>query len=180
MSNKIKQKGFTLIELIIYIGIAAVILVVILTSGINLMLTNANSRLKQEVYSNTRVLTNIIGIEMRSADSAIVTGAAPYNILTLDHPGTENDITIDTYQKIVTIGGHQETIYKIKREDGVGNIEDLTSDKVNVTNFTLTDMSRGSEPDNINLEITLEAANPGGDPNFDAEIDIETAISIRR
>ena len=177
-----RNLGFTVIELILYIAIAATVLVTAVNIGWNLITTEANIIGKQEVYMNARTVMNHIQISIREAED-VTTGSSTFDthpgVLTLDYPGSGTDIIIDTYNKEVTAGGQATTIRKLRLKNGPADYLDITTDKVDVTNFVLTNLTRGSENHNINIELTLEKANPSGDPNFDASISLETALSTR-
>lgn len=177
------QNGFTLIELIVYIAISAMVLVTAVNIGWNLIMSEANITGKQEVYMSARMIVNQIQIKIREADD-VITGSSTFGshpgILTLDYPGGGTDIIFDTYTKNVTIGGQSITVRKLRIKEGSADYVDLTSDKVDVTNFTLTNLTRGNESKNINIELTIQRANPSNSPNFDASISLETAISIRQ
>lgn len=177
------QNGFTLIELIVYIAISAMVLVTAINIGWNLIISEANVTGKQEVYMSARTIMNQIQISIREADD-VITGSSTFGshpgMLTLDYPGGTTDVIFDTYTKSVTIGGLPATVRKLRIKEGSADYVDLTSDKVDITNFTLTNLTRVNEPKNINIELTIQKVNPGNDPNFDASISLETAISIRQ
>lgn len=181
MKKIVNQKGFTLVEFIIYVAIASFVLISTVNVSWNIISAQAYFQAKQEVYINARLLMNQLGIKIKGAEDVktnqSIFGSHP-GVITLDYPGS-NDVVIDSYIKNITVGGESATIRKIQMKDTDGSYTDLTSDKVNVTNFTLTNLTRGSEKDNINLEIRIERINPGDDPTYDADITFETAISLR-
>ncbi len=177
------KKGFTMMELIVYIAIASVVLVAAINVGWNLMIGYANTNSKQEVYLNSRLVMNAMGIKIREAED-VLTASSTFDtnpgVLTLDYPGADTDVIIDTYTKNIILGGQETTIRKLRMKEGIADYVDLTTDEVNITNFVLTDLTRGSEPDNINIELTIEKTNPGGNLNFAATFSLETAISLRQ
>ena len=182
MNKKIEQneKGFTLIELILYVAIAAIVVVGAVNIAWNLIFAQVYTEARQEVYYNGRLLLNELTLKIREAQdvSSGSMGSHPSSI-TLDYPGSGTDVIIDTYDKSVNVGGQPSTIKKIRIKEGPLTYADLTSDTVNVTNFTLDDYTRGSEPAVIKVFLTLEHTNPGGDPKYDASQSYETTVSIR-
>ncbi len=176
-------KAFTLIELIIYVAITAAVLVSTMIFAWGLIVTDANTRGKQETYSNARTVMNQFTLKIQGAED-VKTGDSTFEThpgaLTLDYPGGDTDVIFNTYTTIVDIGGESVTIRKLRMKDGPNNYMDLTSDNVDVTSFVITDLTRGSEPDNLLIQLTIEKANPGEDPNYDASISVETAISLRQ
>lgn len=183
MSKQTNIKGFTLIELIVYLAIAATFLVTAIGTGINIITDQQQFQDKREVYSNARLAIEEITKQIQSADDVVV-NSSTFNsnpgTLFLDFPGTTNDILIDTYQQSVTIGGLSTTITKLQITEGNSTPIDLTTNQVNVTNFTLENLTRNTEAKNININLTIATTNPGNDPDYDQSISLETAASIRR
>ncbi len=176
------KKGFTLIELIVYIGISSIVLVTAVNIAWNLIVSNANSQGKSEVYFNSRFALHQLQLQVRAAED-FITGSSTFGshpgVLTLDYPGEGTDVIFDTYTKNISVGGESVTIRKLRIKEGAADYVDITSDKVDIINFTLHDLTRWSEKTNINIELTIEKVNPGGDPNYDASISLETALSVR-
>jgi hypothetical protein len=183
MQLKSKKNGFSLMELIVYVAVSSLVLVTAVNIGVNLLLADANSFAKREVYYNARLVANQIQYQVRGADDVIVSssvfGMNP-GVLTLDYPGEGTDVIIDTYSKDVTVGGQVTTITKLRIKEGEAGYVDLTSDSVSVTNFTIINMTRGTESKNIKIGLEIKRANPGNDPKYDASISMETALSIRK
>lgn len=154
------QKGFTLVELIIYVATVSVVLVIGINLGLNLIKSDSQARSEQEIYNNARLLVNTITQKIRESDD-VATGSSVFG----EHPGVLalTDIVFDTQ-----IDG---TVRKMRIQEG-GVISDLTSDGVNVSNFVLTDLTRGSEPKNVLIQLTLEG--------YGQSFSIETAVSIRK
>ncbi|MFC1655330.1 prepilin-type N-terminal cleavage/methylation domain-containing protein [Patescibacteria group bacterium] len=181
MKKPVTQKGFTLVEFIIYVAIASFVLISTVNVSWNIMSAQANFNAKQEVYINSRLAMNQVGIVIKEAED-VLTAQSVFDshpgVLTLDYPGV-NDVIIDTYIKNISVGGQSAAIRKLQIKGIDGSFTDLTTDKVNVTNFKLTNLTRGSEKDNINMELRIEKINPGDDPTYDASIEFETAISLR-
>jgi len=182
IKNQQSQKGFTLIELIVYIAIASLVLVSALNIGWNVSLGQTNSSAKKEVYLNARLILNELQNQIRQADG-VITANSVFNTnpgtLSLDYPGGNADVVFNTYSKAVNVGGAVTNITKLRVYEGM-NYSDLTSDQVDVTNFTVQNLQRGTEKTNIGITLTLERVNPGNDPKYDASINIQTAISLRK
>jgi len=176
-----KTKAFTLIELIIYIAILATVLVS--TVGILWNVIGGSVRVSSSTeisYSARLVLDNITRAGRGASD--VLTGSSTFG----SHPGVlvfgsaGGDITFDTTTKNITVGGQSVTIRKLRMKTGAGEPIDLTSDKVDVTNFIVKNRTRGTEPKNVKVEVTLASVNPGQDPARNKTLSFETAISIRK
>jgi prepilin-type N-terminal cleavage/methylation domain-containing protein len=175
-------KGFTMIELIIYIAIASIMLVTVVGIGINLSVANQKSQAKREVYMNTRFVMAELADMVRGADDIILSGTTfgsnPAS-LALAYP-SGNNVLFSVYAKNVTVAGNTVSINKLSMKSGTDPFTDITSDKVTVTDFTLTNLTRGTSRKNINIQLTLSKVNPGGDPAFNVSFPVETAVSIRK
>lgn len=176
--------AFTLLELTIYIALATLTLMMIITIGHNLIISNARSEAQRELSVNMRSLVQQISQSIKNATNVTV-GSSTFGshpgVLTLDYPGSGTDVIINTYDKTVTMSsGATVAIKKLRIKEGTLDYQDLTSDNVNVTNFVVRNLTRGSERKNINLEVTLSQLNPAGDPNYDASLTTETATSLRQ
>jgi len=177
-----RKKGFTLVELIIYVGVAAGVMVIIVTISLNVIVSNRSLQVRQEVYAGSRAFMEQFQQYIRASDN--VGGSTVFDSnpgkLVLDYPNLAQDVVFDTYTKTVDVGGKSADITKLRFTYGNEDSVDLTTDRVDLTNFVITDLTRASEADNLLLEFTLEAVNPTGDVNYDADLSFRTAISIRR
>jgi len=183
-TQNIAQNGFTLVELIVYIGMASLALMMIILTGQNLISSNIRAEAQRELSVNMRPLINQLTQSVRNATD-VVTASSTFNVhpgaITLDYPGSDTDLIIDTYTKDVTLSNGQiVTIRKLRIKEGALAYQDLTSDAVDVSNFVLRNLTKTSEKKNINIEVTLEQLNPLNDPNYNAAISVETAISLRQ
>lgn len=176
-----KTKAFTLVELIIYVAILATVFVS--TIGILWNVIGGSVRVSASTelsYSARLVLDNIIRVG-RSANDVLV-ASSTFGV----HPGvlvfgnSGGDITFDTATKNITVAGQNITIRKLRMKTGIGLPIDLTSDKVDVTNFVVKNRTRGTEPKNVKVEVTLAYVNPGQDPARNKTLSFETAVSIRK
>lgn len=183
-TQNIAQNGFTLVELIVYIGIASLSLMMILITGQNLISSNIRAQAQRELSVNMRPLMNQFTQSVRNAED-IVTASSTFNAhpgaITLDYAGSGTDVIIDTYTKDVTLSNGQiVTIRKLRIKEGALAYQDLTSDQVDVSNFVLRNLTKTTEKKNINIEVNLEQLNPLNDPNYNTTISVETAISLRQ
>ncbi|MBI2450972.1 MAG: prepilin-type N-terminal cleavage/methylation domain-containing protein [Parcubacteria group bacterium] len=166
----IKKKGFTLIELIIYVGILGVVSLIIVNFFGVFGRTRAQNEARTEVEDNLRLAIEKISRDVRIA-SAISLPAAGGQSSTLG----------------ITIGG-VSTTYQIsgqgilQRVSG-GTVLDITSNKVvvanNSDNFVRTDNSGGNIR-SITLQVNLLISYASqGRPDFIYSNTGKTAITIR-
>lgn len=178
-----RRRGFTLVEALIYIVLAALAFTFIIGIGQDLLLGSVKIQGEREVSFNARTAVNLITQKIRGATD-IVLGSSTFNtspgVLTITYPGISPSIIFDTYQKTLTKStGGTYVIHKLRMKEGAATAVDLTNDKVNITNFVVRNLTKSTEPHNINVELTFQQANPANDPNLNASISIETAISLR-
>lgn len=159
-SNKLEQKGFTLIEVLVYATLLAIISLVVLLFVNQLLGVNETTRRTRESLDNARRSLETIAQEIRHADSIYtptsVFGTSPRQLslaTTRDLPDDENLTFVDFY---VDAG----SLY-LKREGQSDQL--LTSEKVKVTNLTFVNNSTGGG-DAIRISITIEYKDPTNGP----------------
>jgi type II secretory pathway pseudopilin PulG len=184
MSNAFtRRRGFTLVEALIYIVLAALAFTFIIGIGQDLLLGSVKIQGEREVSFNARTAINLITQKIRGAND-VVLGSSTFNsspgVLTITYPGVSPSIIFDTYNKTLTKStGGTYVIRKLRMKEGTAAAVDLTNDKINITNFVVRNLTKSTEAHNINVELTFTQANPANDPNLNASISVETAISLR-
>jgi prepilin-type N-terminal cleavage/methylation domain-containing protein len=175
------KKGFTLIEMLIYIMIASIIFIFTFNAGWNVFKASNHISVKQDVYTNTRIVANQFQKYIRGAGD-ILTDISVFNsnpgTLVLDYPGAGTDVIFDTYDKAVTIGGLPVTIKKMRIKEGAAAYVDLTNDKITVSNFSVKNFSRGSSK-TVQISLTLDRVNPDNNPDFIASGSFTTSFTLR-
>ncbi|MEK7580085.1 MAG: hypothetical protein AAB465_00510 [Patescibacteria group bacterium] len=173
--------GFTLVELIIYLSLVSLIAVVSISFVWNIVNARIKNEANQEVEQNLRFGLEKITQAIREADDVSAMDSI-FNVssgkLTLKYPG--KDIIFDAPVKIININGQDVEIHKLRIKDGDSDPKDLTSNKIDIINFKLTNLTRGLEPKNIKINLTIKHVNPTQNLRWAAEISSETASSIRK
>ena len=151
----IKQKsGFTLLESIIYIGITAVVVLSLISLAWSFINNHTKEKITISVNNNASFVMDQISSNVERAVS--LGGATVYDsnpgTLVINVP-TDPVMTIDTTTKGVTCGDEDMTITKLQLTQD-GSTYDLTSDKVTVDNFVVTDLSSTGDT-TIQIELTL-------------------------
>lgn len=174
------KRGFTIIEFIIYIGITSILLIATLTFAFVII----NDQIKQsrimEVNNIGSFVIGKIAYYTTRADS--VDAATNYNTnpgkLVLNN-GANPQITFDTYAKTLQLNGGNVEIIKLRMKIGTGTAVDITSDKVSVTNFTLTNAS-GSGGTTVQVNLTVSSVNPSATNIYAAENYWNNAFTLRK
>lgn len=160
-----KNPAFSFVELLLYVAITSTIAVSLLLFSINIVSARGEAEKEREVLENARLVMEKITREVHDAE-AVSTGTfgSHPGSLTLTLDGAGGSFVIDTSTKLVG----SDTI-RYLRWDGT----QITSDKVNISNFVLNDMTRGTEVENIQVEFSMESL----DGTYD--LDLQTSISLR-
>ncbi len=174
-----KTQGFTLVEMILYVGIFAVVLSLIVQLFWQVQITESRTRLNREVKVNMAQAMELMKDTVRNSNT-VDEGASTF----LSHPGTltvDNalDTEFDTYTKNVTLGDEEISIRKLRMTEGF-NSYDVTSDHVDVTNFVITNKTAASGPDSVQIELTIEAVSTNTDEDFNASLSSKSTYNVRQ
>lgn len=183
MQNSKHKQAFTLIELIVYQAIAIIVLVIAVNIGINVTVSHSTNTAKQEVYYSGRLIENQLKYQMHKAADIVTVNTvfdSDQGVLALRRDNPTAYVYFDTYQKQITSGDQSINIGKLRIKVGDEDYVDLSSDKVNVTAFRIESRTRGTEPKNIKIELSLESINSGSDAKYTAQTTIETSLAIKR
>lgn len=164
-----KQKGFTLMEVLVYLAVLAIIIASVSSFLVWAIKSNTKARAMREVLDNARRVMEIMVYETRGA-SSIYTPTSTSTQLSLQTtrylpPGDEVGY-IDFYLC-------QETTLCFKKDSE--NPIALTSDSVEVDNLEFIQIATSSVQ--INLGIIFK--NPQNRPEYEASIDLSSTVSIR-
>lgn len=173
------KKGFTLLELIIYIGISLIVLTSLLSFAWIVIQDQIKQERLEEIYSTGNfIIDKISYYEKRAAN---IGGGTIY----IQDPGaiaftysSNPSITIDSYTKDVLVAGVPLTITKLRFTEGSNPALDLTSDRVNVSHFIITDLSSGATQA-TKINMTIESLNPSESPIYGASYSWDTTINKR-
>lgn len=158
--KKIKSgAGYTMIELLIYIGIVTAAILVFTNFMVDITKNSARAQVKQEVQQNARLILSRLTQDIRNAKQ--ITGVNPEQII-LKNP-LDQDITFkwDNINKEITY------------DDGTGPII-LSGTKIRVTqlNFQQNDST-------ISINLKVEQKNPNAQSADKSEITLTSAVVPR-
>jgi len=180
---KNQQGGFTLIELVLYIGLLALFLSAATVALWDIILGNVKSSVEQEVQENLRYAAHRVQFEVKNSDS-INDGASSFGVniatnpalkVSFSAPAPYNPIEFKVLDGVLQI--------RMGDDDGDGEDEEaewapLTSAAVEVTGLTFTNLS-DSTSQNVKLVLTLRYINPSGRSQWDKEATFESAAQLR-
>ncbi len=170
LRNK-KNKGFTLMEVLVYIGILVLILAAIFSFLIWSIRSSAKARVMRETSDNARRAMETIIYEIKGARAVYfpTTTSTQLSLETIHYlPENERTTYIDFY-----ICGTQLCLKKESQ-----NPIALTSDKVEVTNLFFTPVVTGLIP-SVQIEIEIDYKNPHNRPEYQASVNLKSTASLR-
>lgn len=162
------QKGFTLIEVLIYIAIIGIVVSGFIAFALSINSSRAKTYVAQEVQANTRTALDLISQKIRLADNVVspIEGDSASS-LELDMSDPDPNLIFGVTDGVLGIA------------EGVGDPIPITSDEVNVSNLTFTNLAVSGERDNIRVEITIEYLGDGS-KEYEYSQSLQTAISLRK
>jgi len=167
------NRGFTLIESIIYV----VIIGAVLAAFVNFILAVSASRNKsyaeQEVNANMRTVLSVISHKIKSA-SGVNIGASTFGA----HPGILS-LSMASSTLNPTIISVAVGTGRIQITEGVSPAQYLTSERVSVTNLIFTNLTGDSTQKNIGVDFAISFAS-SSDVNFNFSKSWQTSVSNRK
>jgi prepilin-type N-terminal cleavage/methylation domain-containing protein len=151
------KKGFTLIEFMLYIAIVGVMLAVTAGSSLQILLNREKLAVIEEVSHNARFSLEKIIATVRNAQAINSPApAASASSLSLQMANAALNPTVFDLS-----GG------VIRITEGAGSAVDLTTNEVTISTLLFSNISYGSTPGTVRIQITAEATNPGSRPEHD-------------
>lgn len=159
----LRNSGFTLIEIILYVGIIAIIFAAIMSFALTVINNGSKSAVQQEVYSNARFISEKIKYEIRRA-SGITNVSA--NSITLTNLAPDSSTVIDLVSGKVQIN---------KNDSGAINLnsDGTTISDLSFTNNTFVD----NKTKNISFTLTVTAN--GVRQEYQSSISLRSSAEIR-
>ncbi len=165
------EKGLTLLETIVYMALVSIVVLAFVSFALDVVGTAQKARVQQEVQQNARFVVERINHEIRSA-SSLNAGSSTFD----SHPGVLFLATDDVLTNPIVFdvsGG----VLRISEAGGAA--QDLTSSKMTVSNFVITNLSVSGRTSNVKVELTIDYKNPEGSELFNANSTMRTSGVIR-
>lgn len=161
------RKGFTLIELILYVSIITIVMSALIPFAWNVIEGGAKSSVEQDVSSQARFISQRIMYEIRNASDINSVSASS---ISLKVANASLDPTI-----IDLFGGN------IRIKQGPGQADILNSTDTTITSLTFTDYSSADlKAKNIQFTFTIDDNYTGARQEFNAPPEtLESAAEIR-
>ena len=143
------KKGFTLVEVLLYLAILSIV-VLAFSSFLFLSYT---SRIRASVISE---------VEQQGDQTMTLITQNIRNAANVSSPlsgSTSNSLTLTQYTAGVSPTVFDQLGNTMRITEGAGSAINITSNRVNVTNFSFQNLSRPSTPGNIQIKFTLTYAS---------------------
>lgn len=169
--KKLQEKSFTLIEILIYIGLFLIVIAAVLAFALWLINTNTKSKAMRETLTNARKSMELIVREIKAA-SSVYTPTTTQTQLSLETPNYlptgEDSSYVDIY-----LCGNSLCFKKDSQSPQI-----ITSNDVSVTQLTFTEILTGSVV-SFQINLTVNYNNPSGRPEYQAQTSLTSTASLR-
>ena len=172
MRSTRNQRGFTLVETLVYIVIISIIVTVVVSTLLWIVRSEANAKARRVTADNTRSVMRIMTREIREAKILYTPTMTLPTQLSLETKINLPPGETSTYVDFFLCG----TRLCLKRE--FQNPIALTSEDVEVTNITFTEVTTNSIP-SIQIALQIEYKNPGNKPELEVAVNATTTVSLR-
>lgn len=164
------KKGFTILELLLYVGILSVVIFSI-AFFIQMMMS---ARLKSQTIAEVEQQ----GQQVMQKITQLIRNA---NAITVPSEGSSgSSLTLDTYDtgKNPTVIDVASNVLRIK--EGTGAAISLTSSRVSVNGFSIQNLSRASTPGTVRIQFTLTHVNASQKNEFEYSKTFYASANIRK
>jgi type II secretory pathway pseudopilin PulG len=155
--TKKKQEGFTLVELVLYIGIISIIFSAIVPLVINIIYNSSKSAVQQEVSENARFISERILYEIRRAKGISSVSA---NSISLTNFSPDSTTVIDLS------GGN------VRINDNGTGVTNLNSTNTTVSDLTFTQAG-------TNISFTMTVLMNGARQEYQSSISLRSSATER-
>ncbi|KKT58198.1 MAG: hypothetical protein UX91_C0004G0065 [Candidatus Amesbacteria bacterium GW2011_GWB1_47_19] len=158
------KKGFTLVELILYVAIIGIVMSAMLPVTWEVVGGGSRSMTDQEVAATGRNILERIKYEIRNAKN--ITNVAANSLVLTNYSGPDTTIDLNTG--------------RVRINQGAGAIS-LNSDDTTVTDLIFTDYSSGDgKTKNVQVVLTLSANfSAAGRQEFQETMTLQTTTELR-
>lgn len=172
---KCSQRGFTLLEMVVYIGLVVIVAGLVINFALSLITSYGKIQASKEAMNNASFALDTVVNEIRQASkiytptSDFVSDPGQLSVETsLNPPTNETSTYVDFYVD-------NNKLY-LKRESQSALA--LTSDRVKVKNLTFTRLTPPNAPESVKIQIIVGYNAPAGS-SFDISTTLNATASLR-
>ncbi|MGH7926327.1 MAG: PulJ/GspJ family protein [Candidatus Binatia bacterium] len=176
MKKPRNQWGLTLIEILVYTGLLATMIVVLTLFAVQVIRRNAHAQLAAQTLDNARGAMAVITQDIRHA-----TGVYSPTSVFSSHPGqlslvTTQELPAGEDETYVDFYVDDEQLY-VKREEAAA--EAITSNNVRVTSMTFLYLHQTSSAPAIRVSLTVEPRDTSAQASSEGSVTLTTTASLR-
>lgn len=165
--------GFTLIEVLVYVGVIGGILTSFILFSLSVSESRQKAYVAQEVQGSLRTSVDIVTGRLRAA-TGVNTGSSTFDV----DPGILSLVMADP-TKNPTIIDLSADDGSLRITEGAGSPEILTGPRISVTHLVFRDLTvPSSGRENIGIELTFSAIGDGQAHTYSKSA--RTSVSIRQ
>lgn len=170
------RKGFTLIEVLLYIAIVTIIMSAFILFAWNAIILGAKNNTQQELYAQGRIVSERILSEIRNAND-INTGTSNFDVDLVNNSSYQLSLNADTPNN-PTIFSVSSGILMIKL--GAATAVPLHSDTIHVTSLIFSNYSSGDgKTKNIKYILTFTPSSSSASQAYKGTVTLESSAEIR-
>ena len=159
------SRGFTFIELILYISIVTIMLTAIVPFGWSVITSGVKSSVQQEVYTQSRYVSERLKYEIRQASG--ITSVNPTSI-------SLTNFSPDTTTVINLVSG------KVQINKNATGAVNLNSDDTNVSSLAFTDYtSTDQKTKHIGFTFTISSNYSGQRQEYNETVTLRGSAEVR-
>jgi len=162
-----RAKGFTLVELMIYIGLISIVLTLVTSFSISIARLRDEAYVMEEIGYNSRTVIGIISEKVRESGR-------------IDLP--QNGNATGTLQFAADVSASPDRIDLIDKAIYLtsfsGEFQRLTDNSVEVTSLSFMNTASSSKKANIEISFEMKGSNSGQAGNYAQKY--ETSVSMRK
>lgn len=166
------ERGFTLLEVIIAIGLMSSIVFASVVFFGAVLAGRAKSFATQEVHDATRIASALITKRIRAA-SSVVSASSTFGI----SPGILTLAMSDPALDPTVISISSDSLLQIT--EGTSPSAQVTSNRVSVSNLIFTQEAYPGSSGGITIDMTIAYRNPGADPQYSYSQRYQTLTLLR-
>jgi prepilin-type N-terminal cleavage/methylation domain-containing protein len=166
----LRQQGFTLVEILLYISITAILLLAVSAFLTVLLQTRVESEVRTEVDQQAQHLLQTMGLAIRNAEG-----------ISSPTPGvTGGSLTLDAYDAAADPTVFDLSSGKVRITEGAGSPVDLTSTRVSITSLTFENVTRTDTPGSIRITFTISYNSGSNRQEFNYSNTYYATYSLRQ
>lgn len=167
-----KKYGFTLIEVLIYIGVLGIILTAIFSLLIVSNRSNIKAKVMRETLEDARRAMDIMVREIKEAKSVYTptTSSSQLSLETFNYlPADEETTFVDFF-----LCGSSLCLKKESSLDPIA----ITKDNTKVNRLVFTRIVSG-DSESVQIELEMKYKNPSNRPEYQATVNLTSTASLR-